>query len=207
MQEGLAVDYSRVEVENCVPFSTCPAGQVICPIRFSTCREGWAVPTSVFYQVAGTGTMEPWNRPTEGTREEGCPSRVAANNTPMTENQPDIVILDQKIDRAELARLVTLFFGDMVKYVVDVANRRIAIGGDLHADAEQILLTEGSRQLDLWGANYYPGKGREDCIEYTSLINIRPSQGNRGMEVTDPAIREQIREITLALIGEGEPLE
>jgi hypothetical protein len=121
MQEGLAVDYSRVEVENCVPFSTCPAGQVICPIRFSTCREGWAVPTSVFYQVAGTGTMQPWNRPTEGTREEG--------------------------------------------------------------------------------------KGQEGCIEYTSLINIRPSQGNRGMEVTDPAIREQIREITLALIGEGEPLE
>ena len=126
----------------------------------------------------------------------------------MTEDQPEIIILDQeKIDKAELARLVALFFNDMVKYVVDIAKRRIAIGGELHADAEQVLLGEGSRQLDLWGANYYPGKGREDCIEYTSLINIRPSQENRGMEVADPAIREQIREITFALIGEGEPLE
>lgn len=124
----------------------------------------------------------------------------------MNENQPDILILERKIEQAELARLTSLFFEDMVKYVVDIEKRILAVGGELHADAEQLLLQSGSRQADLWGANYYPGKGREDCIEYTSLINIRPSQDNRGMEVMDPVIREQIRDITYTLLGEGEPL-
>jgi len=94
----------------------------------------------------------------------------------------------------------------MVKYVVDLKKSRAAVGGELHADAEQLLLQEGSLQVDLWGANYYPGKGREGCIEYTALINIRPSQGNRGMEIMDPMIRERVRELTFGLIGEGEPL-
>jgi len=57
------------------------------------------------------------------------------------------------------------------------------------------------------GANYYPGEGRDACIQYTALINIRPAQGNRGMLIQDPEIRERLREITFALIGEGEPLE
>ena len=125
----------------------------------------------------------------------------------MDDQAPEIVILDRRIEPAELARLVHLFFDDMVKYVVDIQLRIAAVGGELHADAEQLLLAAGSRQADLWGANYYPGKGRDDCIEYTSLINIRPAQGNRSMLIADPAIRDKVREITFALIGEGEPLE
>jgi Protein of unknown function (DUF5674) len=123
------------------------------------------------------------------------------------ESAPGIVIVDRKLDRSELARLVDLFFGEMVKYVVDLKRRVAAVGGELHADAEQLLLESGSRQADLWGANYYPGKGRDACIEYTALINIRPAQGNRGMLIQDPEIRDRLREITFALIGEGEPLE
>jgi hypothetical protein len=117
----------------------------------------------------------------------------------------DIVIVDQRIDPVELARLLPLF-GDMVKYVVDIERRLAAVGGELHADAEQLLLERGSRQVDLWGANYYPGKGPDDCIEYTSLINIRPAQGNRTMLIADPSVRERVREVTFALIGGGEPI-
>jgi hypothetical protein len=120
---------------------------------------------------------------------------------------PGIVIVDRRIDRSELARLVHLYFGDMVKYVVDVERRVAAVGGELHADAEQLLLESGSRQVDLWGANYYPGQGHEACIEYTALINIRPTQGNRSMLIQDPGIRDRVREMTFTLIGEGEPLE
>ena len=76
----------------------------------------------------------------------------------------------------------------------------------MYAAAEEALLEDGSRQPDLRGANYYPGRGREECIEYTSLINIRPAQDNRSMEIRDPAIRERVRDLTWALIGEGEPL-
>ena len=127
--------------------------------------------------------------------------------TGMDENQaPSIVVVDKKIDPTELARLAQLTFVDMVKMVVDVRRRSVAVGGELHADAEQILLQEGSRQEDLWGANYYPGTGKERCIEYTALINIRPSQDNHSMEVEDPTIRQAIADITFKLIGEGEKL-
>lgn len=119
---------------------------------------------------------------------------------------PDIVLVDRKLDRSELSRLVGAYFEDMVKYVVDIERGVAAVGGELHADAEKLLLEDGSRQADLWGANYYPGRGAEDCIEYTSLINIRPSQGNRSMLIEDGGIQERVREITFALIGEGEPL-
>ena len=123
----------------------------------------------------------------------------------MAPEPTDILVLAQRIERTDLARLLTLF-GDMIKYVVDVERGVIAIGGELHADAEHVLLERGSRQADLWGANYYPGRGREDCIEFTSLINIRPARGNRGMQVEDPTIREHIRALTFSLIGSGEAL-
>ena len=124
----------------------------------------------------------------------------------MAESGPEIVMVEERLDPAELARLVHLFFDDMVKYVVDVERRVAAVGGQLHADAEQVLLATGSRQADLWGANYYPGQTPDDCIEYTALINIRPAHGNRSMVIEDEAIRVRVREITFALIGRGEAL-
>lgn len=124
----------------------------------------------------------------------------------VAESAPEIVVVERRLEPSELARLVALFFGDMVKYVVDVERRIVAVGGQLHADAEQLLLATGSRQADLWGANYYPGREPDDCIEYTALINIRPTQGNRSMLIADAAIRERVREITFALIGRGETL-
>ena len=124
----------------------------------------------------------------------------------MPGSPPPIVIIDRRIESGILRQLVEDGFGDMVKYVVDVDRGRIAIGGELHADAEEALLEAGSRQKDLWGANYYPGRGRNGCVEFTALINISPARGNRGMEIADPAIRERIRALTFALIGEGERL-
>jgi hypothetical protein len=117
-----------------------------------------------------------------------------------------IVVVERRIAPGELARLAALFFEDMVKYVVDLERRVAAVGGELHADGEALLIEEGSDQRDLWGANYYPGRGEDGCIEYTALINIRPGQGNRSMEVEDPGVRRRIRALTFELIGRGEPL-
>jgi len=124
----------------------------------------------------------------------------------MVESVPDIVLITDRIEPIQLSELVSRFFVDMVKYVVDVERGIAAVGGELHADAEQLLLEDGSRQEDLWGANYYPGRGRDDCIEFTSLINIRPSQGNPSMEIEDEAIRDRVLELTHRLIGQGEEL-
>ncbi len=94
----------------------------------------------------------------------------------------------------------------MVKFVVDVEQGIVAVGGELHADAEAILIDRGSRQESLWGGNYYPGRGESRCLEYGSLINIRPSLKNPSMFVQDAVIREKMREIVASLIGRGEPI-
>jgi hypothetical protein len=115
----------------------------------------------------------------------------------------DIVISESKLEPAEVRRLAALYFGDMVKFVVDLDRRVIAVGGELHADAEALLLQRGSQQANLWGGNYYPGKGEVRCLEYTALINIRPTSGNPGMEVLEDSVRTRIRELVFALIGRG----
>ncbi|MDA0838036.1 MAG: DUF5674 family protein [Planctomycetota bacterium] len=120
--------------------------------------------------------------------------------------QAGILILDRKARRDELVAMLESYFESMIKYVVDVRREVVAIGGELHCDAEQMLMESGSSQSDLWGANYHPGVGAEKCIAYTALINIRPTAGNRSMEVCDPEIREAMRRITFRLIGEGEAI-
>jgi hypothetical protein len=123
----------------------------------------------------------------------------------MTEG-PDIVVVESPIAPHELRRLVEKFFVDMVKIVADLERGVVAVGGELHADAEGLLLDEGSRQEDLWGANYYPGRGAEECVEYTALINIRPAHGNRTMEIQDSRVRERVRDLVFRLLGRGEAL-
>jgi hypothetical protein len=124
----------------------------------------------------------------------------------MSEETADIVIVDRPIDPGVLRQLVERHFEDMVKFVVDVERGVAAVGGELHADEEAMLLDNGSRQEHLWGANYYPGRGEEACFEFTSLINIRPAQGNRSMLIEDSAVRARVKEIAMALVGRGEPL-
>lgn len=119
---------------------------------------------------------------------------------------PEIVVISARLDATELRRLVGRHFEGMVKYVVDVERRMAAVGGQLHSDAENCLLEQGSRLDNLWGANYFPGRGPEGCIEYTSLINIRPALGNPGMVMVDAALREKVRSVTFELLGAGEPL-
>ncbi len=116
---------------------------------------------------------------------------------------PDILIISKKIKRQVLKELAEKWFKDMIKYVVDVKREVIAIGGELHADAEEILIEDGSRQKDLWGANLYLYEPAER-IEYTALINIRPSQGNPGMEIMDECIKEKIRIISENLLLESD---
>ena len=91
-------------------------------------------------------------------------------------------------------------FGDFVKAVVDVRLGVMAIGGELHADEEALLIEQGSRQADLWGVNLYPERGGTDRIEFDSMINVRPSQGNRSRSVEDPTLRQRIVNVVTGLI-------
>jgi hypothetical protein len=77
----------------------------------------------------------------------------------------------------------------------------MAIGGELHADEEAALLEDGSLQDDLWGINLYPAERGDDLIEFDSMINVRPSRGNRSRSVEDGALRERIRRIVADLVS------
>jgi hypothetical protein len=113
---------------------------------------------------------------------------------------PDIRIVREPVALEELRSLASAQFGDMVKAVVDVRLDIMAIGGELHADEEAVLLDQGSRQSDLWGINLYPDAAGPEQIEFDSMINVRPGQGNRSRSVEDAHQRERIREIVGRLV-------
>ena len=108
-------------------------------------------------------------------------------------------ILRSATSRARLASLAEVQFGDMVKAVVDVRRRVMAIGGELHSDEEAALIEDGSGQEDLWGINLYPAEPGDAWIEFDSMINVRPSQGNRSRSVEDEKLRDLIRQIVASL--------
>ena len=84
-------------------------------------------------------------------------------------------------------------YGNLVKGVVDLANNTLVLDAEMHADEEQYLLENGSKQNDLWGINLYPGKfDTDEFVEFDSMINIRPRQHNMSRHVEDEAIRNQI---------------
>ena len=91
-------------------------------------------------------------------------------------------------------------FGDMVKAVADIEKGLMAVGGELHADEEAMLLDQGSQQRNLWGFNIYVDQPRESWLEFDSMINLRPSQGNLSRNVEAEEIRKQIIEIVNKLI-------
>jgi hypothetical protein len=104
-------------------------------------------------------------------------------------------VVTDSISKTELAEMAKRQFGELVKAVVDVEKEIMAVGGEMHADEEALLLEGGSRQEDLWGVNIYPQNSGEDWIEFDSVINIRPPQGNRSRNVENPIIRAKIKEI------------
>ena len=86
-------------------------------------------------------------------------------------------------------------FGNMVKAVVDIDQGLLAVDAELHSDLEALLLENGSKQKNLWGINFYPEMKGDDFVEFDSMINMRPSQGNRSRGVDSPEIRKKIIEI------------
>lgn len=104
-------------------------------------------------------------------------------------------VVEERMSKADLMGAETLFDGMMVKGVVDVEKGLLAIDAELHADLEQMLLQNGSKQDHLWGINLYPEDEGEDFIEFDSMINVRPRQNNPSRSVEDPEIRAKVIEV------------
>lgn len=111
---------------------------------------------------------------------------------------PPIAIISTQITREELK--THLLDGILVKAVVDLEKGIMAVGGGLHADEEQVLLESGSMQEHLWGINLYLDQEGDSWIEFDSMINIRPSQGNRSRKIENEATQERVRLVVASLV-------
>ena len=109
-------------------------------------------------------------------------------------------IIKKEIKVSDLKKMAEEMFGTLVKGVVDTQKEIMAVNGELHADELALLLENGSAQENLWGVNLYPDKKSEDFIAFDSVINIRPSQGNKSRTVEDEETRQEIKSIIFKLI-------
>jgi len=108
-----------------------------------------------------------------------------------------ILILRSRADTEQMRQMLEAL-GIYIKLAVDVERRIISGGGELHADCELVLLTDGSQQANIWGADWYPLK---QTVGYESLINIRPRANNRSMSIQNPELRANIDQIVQSFLG------
>lgn len=78
-----------------------------------------------------------------------------------------------------------------IKAVVDFKKEIISVGCELHSDCAEELVKAGSSYSDLWGFNIYP----DGSLDFISLINIRPAENNRSMDIQNQEIRNKIEEV------------
>jgi len=110
-------------------------------------------------------------------------------------------VVKEKISVEELKKMSEKMFSNLVKAVVDIDQEIMVVDAPMHADQEYLLLESGSKQEHLWGFNIYPDQmGTSGFIVFDSMINLRPSWGNRSRGVDDPQIQEKIRKIVNKLV-------
>ena len=127
--------------------------------------------------------------------------RTPAGTVP-GEDPTDLQVVRTPVTVTGLEAMAERMFGNLVKAVVDVERGIMAVGGEMHADEEALLLGDGSPQASLWGVNLYPGEfGSSRFIEFDSVINIRPRQGNRTRSVDDAAARAAITAVVERLVA------
>ena len=107
-----------------------------------------------------------------------------------------IVYLETKATRQDIKN-ASEEYGDYIKIVVDLERKVLAMGGRLHADAEEVLLKKGSRQRDLWGGGYDINTKK---VDMQAMINLRPGQGNDSMEILDPDFRTKFMKLVEDLL-------
>lgn len=106
-------------------------------------------------------------------------------------------ILEKPTTKSDIIKESENFIDDnAIKGAVDIKNEILAVDSQMHYECEQLLLENGSKQEDIWGINLYLDSDNiDDMVEFDSMINIRPAQGNRSRNVEDPKTRGQIKEV------------
>jgi len=113
-----------------------------------------------------------------------------------------MLIVEEKISIEELKEMSSKMFGNLVKAVVDIQKGVLVVDAELHSDEEAYLLELGSRQENLWGINIYPDLEGDNRVEFDSMINLRPLQGNNSRGVENLDTQKKILDIVNSKITE-----
>ncbi|NLB11825.1 hypothetical protein GX830_00400 [Candidatus Dojkabacteria bacterium] len=98
--------------------------------------------------------------------------------------------------------MASKMFGSLTKAVVDIEEGILVVDAGLHSDQEAYLLDRGSKQKDLWGINIHPELEGDERVEFDSMINLRPIEGNFSRGIDDVKIQKKILDIVNSKIKE-----
>lgn len=84
-----------------------------------------------------------------------------------------------------------------IKFVVDIDKKVMTAGGLRHFEGEQLLLSQGSHQENLWGGGV---DLQTKELDFESMINIRPVQNNLSREILNSKIRDLVKQIVSDLL-------
>ena len=111
-------------------------------------------------------------------------------------------IVEEQITIEELKEMASKMFGSLTKAVVDIEQEILVVDAGLHSDQEAYLLDRGSKQKDLWGINIHPELEGDERVEFDSMINLRPIEGNFSRGIDDVKIQKKILDIVNSKIKE-----
>lgn len=80
-----------------------------------------------------------------------------------------------------------------IKTVIDIEKKVCSAGMDRHFEGEQILLSQGSKQSNIWGGGIDLATKE---IDYNSFINIRPNDDNPKNEIQSEKFKVAYKELT-----------
>lgn len=107
-----------------------------------------------------------------------------------------VLVIHKKADESQIKEMM-VSLGSYIKLAVDVEKKILAGGGSLHADCEAALIEGGSKQENVWGADWFPFRQQ---VTFESMINFRPGLGKFSMDLEDPDLRKAIEKIVRHLL-------
>ena len=81
--------------------------------------------------------------------------------------------------------------GPYIKAVIDLEKKICSAGAKVHRQSKDVLVEQGSDEHAVWGGGIILDTKE---ITFTSMINIRPLDGNTSNYIEDAAIRNTFEE-------------
>ena len=114
-----------------------------------------------------------------------------------------VVIVKNKITKEDI-KTAREEHDTYIKITADIEQKEIAIGGQLHADAEKLLVIKfNSKNKYIWGGGYSISR---KVFTTDAILNIKPYYQNDSTEILDPEAREAFLKLAKQTLKEIESL-